>query len=613
LARGAMLLRSLVLREMGGASPASSAGGAPSARPPVGPSMFEACGPFERPRSRLGERAVHGLLVPTLRNTWQYEADQQNLPTALRVAPGGRGGLLAMSDEGGNVVVLKVPQQPPERGGPELLAPLKVLLAHRTAVFDFCWLGGDDTRVVTAAGDRTLRVVDVEHDKIVLTMGKHSSSVRCVRAFNRSEHLLVSCCRGGVVCLWDVRSPRRTMHFMLNGPDEPLMDAELSMQGVHSFPCSSSNSGGCGTTCVAPTRDDTLIATAGASDGLVKFWDVRRVEGGGGEHAAQWSRGAKPVRTIGATRGARCQKASPGISRITFDPEGGKLAVNYLKGALAVYDWQSFGAAGDEHAWRAYAADADRLGGGSVRFLSGSRDAPYDPKTYYVESCFSPCGNFLVAGSGRCAALIWDVYGANQEPLATLNGHTREVCSLHWDPNNVGRVVTTGDDAVLCVWETDLKRANRLRDAELAARPAAEEGLRPQHGPLTFLLHQQNQQQQHHHAPHHEPQRRQLRPQQHLKGHDGAARRPLALITPRAAQLQLRGAHLRMRTVHLELRAAHLQLQAALPQTAQVLDANPQVVKVTEPAKPLRTLLDFWRPRDEPPEPATKRVCARRP
>ncbi|CAL4152658.1 unnamed protein product, partial [Meganyctiphanes norvegica] len=65
--------------------------------------------------------------------------------------------------------------------------------------------------------------------------------------------------------------------------------------------------------------------------------------------------------------------------------------------------------------------------------------------TYFVKSCLSPCGNYLLSGSSDNCAYIW-LTDRPGKPIAALTGHFAEVTSVAWCPVDREKLVTCADD-----------------------------------------------------------------------------------------------------------------------------------------------------------------------
>lgn len=77
-------------------------------------------------------------------------------------------------------------------------------------------------------------------------------------------------------------------------------------------------------------------------------------------------------------------------------------------------------------------------------------------KSFYIKTCLSPDGEYLLSGSSDEKAYIWNV--KNQIPLVSLVGHAFEVTSVAWShhQNNLDGgnmcIVTCSDDACHKIW-----------------------------------------------------------------------------------------------------------------------------------------------------------------
>ena len=93
-----------------------------------------------------------------------------------------REGLLAVVDEEGFATILDTAAPLPQslKEAQETgFRPPRQFVAHNNAVFDVCWCH-DDERLVTASGDTTLVVWDVETGAARLQLKGHAASVKAV-------------------------------------------------------------------------------------------------------------------------------------------------------------------------------------------------------------------------------------------------------------------------------------------------------------------------------------------------------------------------------------------------------------------------------------------------
>lgn len=71
--------------------------------------------------------------------------------------------------------------------------------------------------------------------------------------------------------------------------------------------------------------------------------------------------------------------------------------------------------------------------------------------TFYIKSCLSPDGKYLLSGSSDERAYIWNLEHA-AEPLVALSGHTVEVTCVAWGATHDRPIVTCSDDARHKIW-----------------------------------------------------------------------------------------------------------------------------------------------------------------
>lgn len=72
--------------------------------------------------------------------------------------------------------------------------------------------------------------------------------------------------------------------------------------------------------------------------------------------------------------------------------------------------------------------------------------------TFYIKSCLSPDGNYLISGSSDEKAYIWNLKKSKTLPFLALNGHTVEVTCVAWSGASETCIVTCSDDARHKIW-----------------------------------------------------------------------------------------------------------------------------------------------------------------
>jgi WD40 repeat protein len=167
---------------------------------------------------------------------------------------------------------------------------------------------------------------------------------------------------------------------------------------------------------VAFSPPDGQDLVTGNAKGLVQVWDARD---------------GREIRTLGAQKGP--------VREVVFSRDRDR---QYLA---------SVSADGTVNVW-----DATRL---------GEKPEPQKPPellrtlpVHFPGPCsnlvaFSPDGKRLAIGDKEYTVKIWDV-GTGQE-LATLRGHSGDVCAVAFSPDREGRwIASAGEDSTVKIWDS---------------------------------------------------------------------------------------------------------------------------------------------------------------
>ncbi|KAI3665980.1 hypothetical protein L6452_44616 [Arctium lappa] len=283
-------------------------------------------------------------------------------------------------------------------------------LAHDNAIFDVCWIK-EDTNLLTACGDHSIKLWDTEERKDLAILTGHTGSVKSISAHPSNNDMIVSGSRDGSFALWDLRSSKRRRNHLSASPTAVVQGAHSSSnktRGRHGKAVSMS------ITSVLYLKDEVSIATAGAADSVVMFWDTRNL--------------TAPVTKVWShDNTSRKWVRSHGISSLSQDLNGVYISASCMDSRIYLYN-------------------VLQLEDGPVKSFSGC-----DISTFFVKSSLSPDAGHILSGSSDGNAYVWQVDKPKADPIV-LNGHGGEVTAVDWCSSEIGKIATTADDSMVRLW-----------------------------------------------------------------------------------------------------------------------------------------------------------------
>ncbi|KAG6545554.1 hypothetical protein Mapa_013156 [Marchantia paleacea] len=374
--------------------------------------------PYEGEWTSDGQTSGGGVL--TVQNQ-SYRAPPLSLSFAKKRW---EGEMLAVADEEGYVSIFNTNGQLPSMAdcySKTRDVRSKLWMAHTNAVFDVCWTK-DDTHILTASGDQTIRLWDIENKKGVGVMMGHSGSVKSLCVHPSQSDVFVSGSRDGSVAFWDLRSqsgslagcPKYMPVTKIRDAHKGVMNARRRKGYTRSV------------TAVLYLKDERLVATAGANDGVVKFWDTRKLK--------------CPVTHTPSERVSSGTRMH-GIAGLSQDPSGTRLIATCVDSKIYMYDVMG-------------------LAKGELKTFSG-----HTMGSFYIKASFSPDGSHILGGSTDHNAYLWKVDRPEDSPTL-LRGHNGEVTAVDWCPMEHCKVATCSDDYTVRVWN--------LRAPRFSQRPTPE-------------------------------------------------------------------------------------------------------------------------------------------
>ncbi|KAE8665681.1 hypothetical protein F3Y22_tig00112530pilonHSYRG00126 [Hibiscus syriacus] len=347
--------------------------------------------------------------------------------------------IFAVSDEAGYVNLFdsrrKLSSAPSHHENAEK-ARISDWLAHQNAIFDVCWIK-EGTHILTASGDQTIKVWDTQDKKCTGVLMGHTGSVKCLNSHPTNSDLIVSGSRDGSFAIWDLRCKIDSNSRC----DELCHQSTSTVKGAH--PSTKARRGRTGKaaassiTSVIYLKDEISIATAGAADSVVKFWDIRNLKSN-------------------VTQACPQPKSSTqkGISSLSQDLRGVFLTASCMDNRIYLYN-------------------VLQLDKGPIRTFSVCRI-----ESFYVKAAISPDGDHILSGSSDGNAYTWKVNKVQVEPLI-LKGHHGEVTVVEWCPSEMGMIATASDDFTVRLWNIEPRYCSSKKSSSsirrrLTTMPTAE-------------------------------------------------------------------------------------------------------------------------------------------
>ncbi|KAF1879326.1 hypothetical protein Lal_00005792 [Lupinus albus] len=286
-------------------------------------------------------------------------------------------------------------------------------VTHHNAVFDVCWIK-EDTQILTASGDHTMKLWDVQEKKCIGVLVGHTGSVKSMSSHPTNSDIIVSGSRDGSFRFWDLRCKSTANRFgdpSICTSTEVVKEAHISSQARR---VRKSKAASMSITSVLCLKDQVSIATAGAVDSVLKFWDTRNLK-------------TFVTQTCPHPQSTE-KKRLHGISSLSQDDSGLFLSASCMDNRIYLYN-------------------VLQLEKGPIKYFSGSQI-----DSFFVKASISPDACHLVSGSSDGKAYVWQVNKPQEKPLALKSHDEGEVTVVDWCPTEIGKLATASDDHTVRIW-----------------------------------------------------------------------------------------------------------------------------------------------------------------
>jgi denticleless len=314
-----------------------------------------------------------------------------------------------------------------------------MLNAHNNSIFHTGW-SGDSAHVLTASGDQTAGVWDVERE-VGVSLSKHTGSVKCIKNSPTQPAVFLTAGRDGKLFLWDIRCQGK---FSANATVvEPV--AELSQRAE---PKNRKKKEPPSFTGFEFLPWGSVIVSVQADESEVRVWDLRKAE---------------PVKE--ANRHKRGRKTFMGkFGPQTYEQES---ILNNIKSSDRIPGtkiYRDIQKTGHGNSWISCLENMILVSSMNNSlylyrdFLKIDSEPPVrffgHKSSFYVKSCFDPNGEFLASGSMDGRLYVWDIKKP-ESPMVFYTAFEGELSCVDWGNGNELFIASTSDASVVHFWDCE--------------------------------------------------------------------------------------------------------------------------------------------------------------
>uniref|UniRef100_A0A1B6MI94 Uncharacterized protein n=1 Tax=Graphocephala atropunctata TaxID=36148 RepID=A0A1B6MI94_9HEMI len=354
--------------------------------------------------------------------------------------------LLALANEDGKIGI----QDTKSASKDSCVNKITCTQGHMNAIFDLSW-SDSSLRLVSVSGDHTAMLWDVSASTVApLGMFEgHTRSVKMASFRPRDANVFATGARDGLVIVWDYRCSQPNTTTIK--PDNIISNAHCQTGSTQKKSKRKEPSRADSITGLV-FQDENYLISSSAGDGLIKVWDMRKCY-------SMYRRLPQACYSL-AHPGT---SSKTGFTSLSVDSGAVRLFANCMDNNIYCYNIATYNKT-------------------PVATYNGHQN-----QTFYIKSCLSVDGEYLLSGSSDERGYMWRVSQPGP-PLAQLVGHSAEVTCVDWASSADGsvKVVTCADDACHRLWRVSPPSDSEAKDPDLVGWTEWVDGTVPASGhPLT--------------------------------------------------------------------------------------------------------------------------------
>ncbi|XP_012570363.1 uncharacterized protein [Cicer arietinum] len=282
-------------------------------------------------------------------------------------------------------------------------------------ILDVGWIK-EDTQILTAAGDETIKVWDVEEKKCLATLWGHRDWIESICSHPTNDDIFVSGSNDRSFRLWDLRC-KSTVSI----PNEDTIFSTAVVERANLYHRSDGGRvDAMGLTSVLWLKDQFTIATAGSKHSTVKFWDARFLKQG------VTYKGPLPKST-------EKQKlhAFDGITSLSQDERGVLLTASSMDNRIYLYNILE-------------------LGKRALSYFEGHTIRKYS------KAAISPDALNIASGCDHGTTYVWQVNKPHERTILMPANEKEDAYKVDWSCCEPGKLATGGNYNIQ-IWNKDIE------------------------------------------------------------------------------------------------------------------------------------------------------------